>query len=130
MLQQHLVDAPSTTSWSCEGSAALVDIVGFTQLSERLARRGREGAEQITEAIGKSFESILGVAYENGGSLLKFGGDAMLLWFAGDGHAARACRAAVRMRHVLRAVGRIEVPGARTSLRMSRPSFIAALAAK
>ena len=120
MLQQHLVDAPSTTSWSCEGSAALVDIVGFTQLSERLARRGREGAEQITEAIGKSFESILGVAYENGGSLLKFGGDAMLLWFAGDGHAARACRAAVRMRHVLRAVGRIEVPGARTSLRMSQ----------
>jgi class 3 adenylate cyclase len=120
ILQQHLADAPSDSTWCSEGSAALVDIAGFTQLSERLARKGREGAEQITEAIGKSFESILFVAYEEGGSLLKFGGDAMLLWFAGDGHAARACRAAVRMRRVLRAAGRIEVPGARTSLRMSQ----------
>ena len=120
ILQQHLVDAPTGPSWCSEGSAALVDIAGFTQLSERLARKGREGAEQITEAIGKSFEAILLVAYEEGGSLLKFGGDAMLLWFAGEGHAARACRATIRMRQVLRAVGRIEIPGAKTSLRMSQ----------
>ncbi len=120
ILQQHLVDAPSESSWWSEGSAALVDIAGFTQLSERLARRGREGAEQITEVIGKSFEAILLASYEEGGSLLKFGGDAMLLWFSDEGHAARACRAAVRMRQVLRSVGRIEVPGAKTSLRMSQ----------
>jgi class 3 adenylate cyclase/tetratricopeptide (TPR) repeat protein len=120
ILQQHLVDAPGKPAWESEGSAALVDITGFTELSERLARKGKEGAEQITEAIGTSFESILHVAYEDGGALLKFGGDAMLVWFGGDGHEARACRAGVAMRQVLRAVGRIEVPGARTSLRMSQ----------
>ncbi len=60
--------------------------------------RGREGAEQITDTIGGSFASILKVAYEKGASLLKFGGDALLLWFQGDDHAARACAAAVRMR--------------------------------
>jgi hypothetical protein len=58
-------------------------------LSERWQGR-REGAEQITEAIEKSFESILLVAYENGGSLLKFGGDALLLWFEGADTAVRA----------------------------------------
>ena len=91
-----------------DGTAVFVDISGFTKLSERLARKGREGAEQITEAIGSSFESILQVAYENGGSLLKFGGDALLLWFEGEGHVERACRATVLMRRMLRDVGRIE----------------------
>ena len=97
-----------------------VDISGFTKLSERLARRGREGAEQITEAIGKSFEAILHVAYDNGGSLLKFGGDALLIWFDAEGHSARACRATILMRRVLRDVGRIEVPGAKVTLRMTQ----------
>jgi len=120
ILQQHLVDDPSTRCWTREGSAVFVDISGFTKLSERLARKGREGAEQITDAIGRSFESILFVAYENGGSLLKFGGDALLLWFEGDGHAVRACRATVFMRRTLRDVGRIEVPGAKVTLRMTQ----------
>jgi hypothetical protein len=79
ILQQHLVDDPNDRAWTGFGTAAFVDISGFTKLSERLARKGREGAEQITEAIEKSFESILFVAYENGGSLLKFGGDARCL---------------------------------------------------
>ena len=88
--------------WTADGTAVFVDISGFTKLSERLARKGREGAEQITEAIGEQFRGDPAVAYENGGSLLKFGGDALLLWFEGEGHAARACRAAVLMRRVLR----------------------------
>src|SRR5262249_51527287 len=116
ILQQHLVEDPNSRWWTAEGTTAFVDISGFTKLSERLARKGREGAEQITEAIGASFESILFVAYENGGSLLKFGGDALLLWFEGEGHAGRACRAAVLMRRVLRTAGRIEVPGAKVTL--------------
>ena len=120
ILQAHLVEDAATRCWTREGTAVFVDISGFTKLSERLARKGREGAEQITEAIGGSFEAILAVAYENGGSLLKFGGDALLLWFEGDGHATRACRATILMRRVLREVGRIEVPGAKVRLRMTQ----------
>ena len=96
------------------------DVSGFTKLSERLARKGREGSEQITEVIGSCFEAILAVAYDNGASLLKFGGDALLLWFQDEGHVARACRASVLMRRVLRDVGRIDVPGAKVTLRMSQ----------
>ena len=66
------------------------------------------------------FETLLAVAYDNGGSLLKFGGDALLMWFDGDGHAARACRAAALMRAVLGEVGSIELPDAQITLRMAQ----------
>lgn len=120
ILQQQLADDPESRWWTAEGTAALVDISGFTKLSERLSRKGREGAEQITDAISGCFEAILLVAYDHGGSLLKFGGDALLLWFSGDGHATRACRASVLMRRALRRVGTIKLPGARVTLRMSQ----------
>src|SRR4029450_7417007 len=120
ILQHRLFADPDGQWWTAGGTAALVDISGFMKLSERLARKGREGSEQITDAIGNSFEALLRVAYENGAGLLKFGGDALLLWFQNPGHAARACRATVMMRRVLRDVGRIEVPGAKVTLRMSQ----------
>src|SRR4029450_9164555 len=121
ILQQHLIDDPDGRWWTREGTALFADISGFTQLSEQLARKGgREGAEQITDPIGGSFASILKVAYEKGASLLKFGGDALLLWFEGDDHATRACAAAMRMRSALDDVGRIELPGAKVTLQMSQ----------
>ncbi len=118
--QQHLIDDPGGRCWIAEGTAAFVDISGFTHLSEQLARKGREGAEQITDVVGGSFESILAVAYQNEGGLLKFGGDALLLWFHGEGHAERACRATVLMRRVLEEVGRIDLPDAKVTLQMSQ----------
>jgi class 3 adenylate cyclase/tetratricopeptide (TPR) repeat protein len=120
ILQQHLVDAPDERWWQAEGTAAFCDVSGFTKLSERLARQGREGAEQIADAIGRVFEALLEVAYQQGGSLLKFGGDALLLWFEGPQHAARAARATILMRRVLRDVGRIDTAGGRVTLRMSQ----------
>ncbi|HEY3178203.1 MAG TPA: tetratricopeptide repeat protein [Casimicrobiaceae bacterium] len=119
-VQQHLVDEPGSRCWIAEGTAVFVDISGFTQLSEQLARKGREGAEQITDAISDSFESILLVAYKHEGGLLKFGGDALLLWFHGDLHAERACRATVLMRAMLEDVGRITLADARVTLQMSQ----------
>ena len=109
-------DAPVRT---VDGTVVFVDISGFTKLSERLAKSGREGAEHLADAIGVSFSSLLGVAYANGGSLLKFGGDAQLLLFEGERHVERACRSAVGMRKALRVAGRIDAGGARVNLRMS-----------
>ena len=120
ILQHRLTAGGEDLWWTAEGTAVFIDISGFTKLSERLARKGREGSEQITEAIGNSFEALLLVAYDNGAGLIKFGGDALLLWFHDAGHAARACQAAVMMRRVLRDVGRIRVPGANVTLRMTQ----------
>ena len=114
-----LAEAPAPHVALLPGTLVFADVSGFTKLSERLARLGAEGAERISEAIGTSFTSLLAVAYANGGGLLKFGGDALLLFFEGDEHAERALRAAVGMRRALRAAGPVVAPGARTTLRMS-----------
>src|SRR5438552_1179457 len=87
-----LYDLPQLTHRELEGSIAFVDISGFTKLSERLARLGKVGAEELADAINTCFNRLLAVAYGNGGGLLKFGGDALLLFFSGVDHATKACR--------------------------------------
>ena len=119
ILLRHLQEDPESLWWTTEGSVVFVDISGFTKLSEKLAKIGKEGAEQVTDAIETCFTDLLAVAYANDGSLIKFGGDALLLLFEGDDHVANACRSAVWMRRALREVGRIEVPGSHVQLRMS-----------
>src|SRR4029079_7366248 len=120
MLLPHLAEAPDPQWWKSAGQPAFIDVSGFTRLSEALARKGREGAEHIADAIGGICESMLAVASANGGSLLKFGGDALLLWFDGDRHEGRACRAAIQMRTRLADVGRIAVNDTTITMRMAQ----------
>jgi class 3 adenylate cyclase/tetratricopeptide (TPR) repeat protein len=116
---RHLQEDPESLWWAVEGSVVFVDISGFTKLSEKLAKIGKEGAEQVTDAIETCFTDLLAVAYANDGSLIKFGGDALLLLFEDEDHVANATRSAIWMRRALREVGRIEVPGSHVQLRMS-----------
>ena len=116
---EWLAEHPSEKHTELAGSLVFVDISGFTQLSERLARLGKVGAEELTDIIGSCFEPLLAIAYADGASLLKFGGDALLLFFTGVDHELRACRASVGMRRALREVGRIRAAGVAVSLRMS-----------
>ena len=99
------------------------DVSGFTRLSERLARRGGEGSEQLVDVINACFTSLLAEAYGRGGSLVKFGGDAMVLLFydqeANQEHAMRACCAASEMRRRLREAGRVRAGESNVVLRMS-----------
>ncbi len=102
-----------------DATLVFVDVSGFTALSERLARAGRIGAEELTDTIGTCFDSLLEVAYRAGGSLLKFGGDALLLLFAGEEHTERGCRAAVGMHRTLRELGKLTTSAGPVSLEMS-----------
>ena len=63
------------------GALAFADISGFTALSEKLSTMGREGAEQITEIVNRYFRRMLGIIFEYGGDVFKFGGDALLVHF-------------------------------------------------
>ena len=114
-----LTTAPDERFREQTGTVAFVDISGFTKLSEGLAKHGKVGAEELTTAIGTCFVTLLDLAVAYGGRLLKFGGDALLLFFSGEAHEARACRAAIEMRRALREVGRMTVLGQRVALRMS-----------
>src|SRR4051812_11091902 len=72
------------------GSLAFVDISGFTKLTERLARKGKVGAEEMSDILSATFAALLAEAQEDGADLVKWGGDAVLLLFQGDDHAQRA----------------------------------------
>lgn len=102
VLLRRLVAAPHEAVLRLDGTAVFVDISGFTRLSERLARRGDEGAELLVDTINACFSMLLPEAYANGASVLKFSGDALHLWFDGEEHAVRACSSAFAMRRALR----------------------------
>ena len=102
-----------------DSSMVFVDVSGFTKMSERLARQGRVGAEEVTEIIGNTFGTLLAEAYAFGGSLLKFGGDALLLLFVGPDYPARAAAAAHSMRAELRDIGTFVTTAGKVTLRMS-----------
>jgi len=82
------------------GTLLFADVSGFTPMSERFSREEEErgqGTEELTGIVNSYFEVVNHIAESYGGDLLKFGGDAILSFFQGAGHAARACRAAFEM---------------------------------
>src|SRR6185312_17447206 len=116
---EWLRSTPDRAWREVEGSLAFVDISGFTRLTERLARHGRIGAEEMSDTLSATFSALLAVAYDDGAGLVKWGGDAVLLLFQGEDHAARAARASYRMRATLRDLGKLETTAGRVVLRMS-----------
>ena len=102
-----------------DGSLVLLDITGFTRLTERLARHGREGAEELSEILDRVFGRLLAEASDEGGDLLKWGGDAVLLLLDGPEHAHRAARTALRMHRALKRSGRLSTSIGRVVLRAS-----------
>lgn len=83
------------------GSLLSADLSGFTALSERLASRGREGSERLTVMVNGCFDALIRSAGHEGGDVLKFGGDALLVWFEGEGHEVRAATAGARMQRAI-----------------------------
>ncbi len=83
------------------GTVMFADISGFTAMSEKLSRLGKEGAEEITDIVNRFFTALLEVTDYHGGDLLKFGGDALLVFFGGADHALHACLAALQMQDTM-----------------------------
>ncbi|HEY7732521.1 MAG TPA: tetratricopeptide repeat protein [Gaiellaceae bacterium] len=101
------------------GSLVSVDISGFTSLTERLATKGRAGEEELVRSISACFEGLIDVATRHGGDVLKFRGDALLLFFTGERHARRAAGAASDMQDWIDTSGRIESSVGPVELRMA-----------
>lgn len=110
--------APDVRLVSVHGTALLVDISGFTVLSERLASAGREGTEELIATLSRIFTLLLS-ATDDGGDVVKFAGDALLVMYTGPDHVRRAAHSAWVMQRVLAAVGDIRLRSAATRLRMS-----------
>ena len=119
LLVEWAIDDPDAEYREIPGTAVFADISGFTALSEMLSKYGKLGAEEVTEVIGNCFRSLMGIVHPLGGHLLKFGGDALLLFFNGPGHERRAANAAVGMMEEMGRVGKVRTSGGRLTLRMS-----------
>jgi class 3 adenylate cyclase/tetratricopeptide (TPR) repeat protein len=116
---QWLREHPEQRHRSVDGTLVFVDISGFTSLTERLAKKGKVGAEEMNDLLDAAFTDLLSVAYDYGAGVVKWGGDAILLRFDEDDHAARACRGAWEMQRTMREVGRLRTSAGQVRLGMS-----------
>lgn len=125
---------PGLVSGEClAGSLLFADVSGFTALSERLAVLGPEGAERLTGKMNEYFTAMLRVVASSGGILLKFAGDALLVYFPEQEHhqhALWAVRAGMRMLREIEGFSSIESAMENSRLRMkvgvSTGEFLAA----
>lgn len=111
--------APDERCRALDGTLVSVDISGFTALAERLASQGRRGAEELVTSISGVFAELIEAAERHGGDVLKFRGDALLLFFTGERHVARACGAASDMQWTIESAGPSESSAGPVSLSMS-----------
>jgi class 3 adenylate cyclase/tetratricopeptide (TPR) repeat protein len=116
---EWLREWPHQTHRRIDGTLAFVDVSGFTALTERLAARGKAGAEEMGDYLDATFAALLDIAYEYGAGLVKWGGDATLLLFKDDEHAARAARAAWLMSQAMSRIGKLKTSAGRVTLRVS-----------
>jgi class 3 adenylate cyclase/tetratricopeptide (TPR) repeat protein len=100
--------APDERWRAIEASLLGLDISGFTALSERLAERGKLGAEELISLISRCYSGLIDIAERYGGDVLKFRGDALLLLFDGDRHEERAALAALAMQVYVAEAGQAE----------------------
>lgn len=101
------------------GAVMFADISGFTAMSEKLSALGKEGAEEITGIVNAYFDTMLSIGDKFGGDLLKFGGDALLLFFEGDDGAHRAITTATVMQQAMTKFSRVKTSQGVFPLRMS-----------
>ncbi|MBU4485332.1 MAG: AAA family ATPase, partial [Candidatus Delongbacteria bacterium] len=63
------------------GYVMFADLSGFTAMSEKLSKKGIEGSEEISKILNTIFEDMIGIILNTGGSVYKFGGDALTVFF-------------------------------------------------
>jgi class 3 adenylate cyclase len=55
------------------------DISGFTQLTEQLSQLGPAGAEELSGLLNTYYSQLIGIITQQGGDVVKFAGDALLV---------------------------------------------------
>lgn len=66
------------------------DISGFTAMSEKLTKLGREGAEELTKIINAFFEPLIKIILRWNGDIYRFSGDAIVSFFPDKGKISSA----------------------------------------
>ncbi len=114
-------DEPSSERF--QAATLFADVSGFTPLTEALARKGAEGPEEMRSLLNRYFNAMIILTEAQGGSVVKFSGDAMTVLFPAKdeplGYAVRrAYQAAVDMQTAMHEFDRLETSVGVVSLGM------------
>lgn len=116
-----------------KGCLLFADVSGFTALSERFTTLGPEGAEHLTKLINQYFTTMIEILAWSNGTLVKFAGDATLVYFPEQEHGTHvqwATRAGLRMLRAIKAFADLPTPLGPVTLSLkvglSAGSFLAA----
>jgi tetratricopeptide (TPR) repeat protein/class 3 adenylate cyclase len=85
---------------SFKSSTMFMDISGFTNMTEALMGRGKEGAEVLSVILNQIFEPIIDEVYRLGGFVSGFAGDAMTIIFPDEGDGDSSIRAIFAARFI------------------------------
>ena len=102
-----------------DGSLLCADVSGFTRLSERLARQGRVGAEEVVRLIGSVMTALVAEIEQRDGDVLVFAGDALVVLFEGEDAPSRAARTAAAIRRWFTVRDAVATSVGRVALRVS-----------
>jgi predicted ATPase/class 3 adenylate cyclase len=114
-----LRSAPNERARSYPGTLVFADVSGFTELTEELSRKGKAGSEEVAGVLDAAFAELVSAAYAHDADLLKWGGDAILLFFRGDEHMTRAAAGAAAMQQALTEMRRLRTSVGPVRLQMS-----------
>ncbi len=80
--------APAYDEWLAAG--LVVDISGFTRLTETLAGQGVAGAEELSRILNRYFDQMITMITGQGGQIVHFVGDAVIVVWPEDGEQTLA----------------------------------------
>lgn len=83
MEQSFHIDTVQLTPFSVffDGVCLLADISGFTRLSGKFCKDGRDGIDQLQQATNGYLGNLVKIVYSYGGDVMKFAGDALVCVF-------------------------------------------------
>jgi class 3 adenylate cyclase len=98
------------------------DISGFTAISEKLSKLGREGSEEVTRIINHFFGPLIEIILAWGGDIYRFGGDAIFAMFTDDGwsvgNESRALEAAKQVMNFVKRHKRVDTKKGKFEIKM------------
>lgn len=88
-INEKLIIDPEIRDGKFTASVMFTDVVGFTSITEKMMKKGKQGAEELSVLINKVYNPLISIVYRNGGYITNFAGDAITVVFPGDnGHLA------------------------------------------
>lgn len=92
----------------CQAAALFMDISGFTTLTERLMKKGKEGAEVVNTILASIFDPLIRIIYSRNGYITTFAGDAFTALFETEAGIESAGRAALEITNFFKQNGTIQ----------------------